>query len=97
MRPKPPAAGMGRRPGSKNRASALLRERLANTPDDPVGVLLVLQKDRSKMVRLAAAKALLPFCWPRLARVEMLDATPLPPLEIKILPRGFVPDDGTPA
>lgn len=84
---RPPRAGLGRPLGSKNRVSGLLRERLAGSPGDPVEVLLALQHDRNKLVRLAAARALLPYVYPRLSVVELLDGLPLPPLEIKILPR----------
>ena len=68
---KPPNAGKGRPLGSKNKASSLLRDRLAGSPDDPVAVLIELQRSGRADIRLAAAKALLPMVYPRLGTLDI--------------------------
>lgn len=84
---KPPNAGKGRPLGSKNRASQILRERLEGSGDDPVDVLLALMRHSSPKVQLQAAKALMPYVYPRLAatRVETSIAPELQSLRIEFV------------
>lgn len=63
----------GRKPGTPNKRTAELAERLAELGFDPVAVIVAIASDpgASPELRLRAAAEMMPYCFPRRKAVEL--------------------------
>ena len=86
--------GAGRPLGSKNKRTSAVRERLEELGADPIQVLHDLMKtggaDGDEKIQLDAAKALLPYAYPRLSTQDInLAAEFMPDVTLRLI----MPDD----
>lgn len=81
-----PRPGSGRPKGSKNKLDTTLQERLQEDGADPVEILkeIMLSSDKVNM-RAEAAKALLPYTYPRLSTVDMNVSGAFGSVELRIV------------
>lgn len=65
-RPRPPTSG--RKPGSLNKKSSTIAERLSSSGKDPIQVMIDLLDDPDKELRLHAATQLAPYIYVKRAQ-----------------------------
>jgi hypothetical protein len=70
---EPRPASAGRRKGTPNKRTVMRHQLLAGMDTDPAKIISRIAEDETLdvFVRLEAAKALMPFCYPRLSSVEV--------------------------